>query len=258
MMPREDRRFARSRYLLRTSTRLGVEPLVTGHPTIYAEGGNLQVGDRFRFASTPVPSHLVAGEGATLQIGDDVRIGCGAAIAAHMQVSIGSGTRIGPFVIIMDTNFHGSAGDMSIQHDCRPVSIGKNCLIGTRVTITRGAVIGDGAEILAGSVVASTIPPGVCAAGAPARIIGKAHDPASRWDGLAAAMPQLLMQVLGLKAPPDLDDSPMPAGCWNDERWRQLLSAVEERIGVSLNLGFNPEMTSFQQLVAGVHAALAK
>ena len=57
------------------------------------------------------------------------------------------------------------------------------------MTITRGASIGDGAEILAGSVVSSAIPPGVCAAGARARIIGRAGEAASRWDGAAAAIP---------------------------------------------------------------------
>jgi Acetyltransferase (isoleucine patch superfamily) len=85
-------------------------------------------------------------------------VGGGAAIAAFQQVSIGDGTRIGPYVIIMDTNFHGSPGDQSVQHDTRPVTIGAGCRIGSRVTITRGGSIGDGAEILAGSVVSSAIP----------------------------------------------------------------------------------------------------
>ncbi len=78
----------------------------------------------FHLASRPVPSHLVAGPGAILHIGNDVSIGCGAAIAAIQHVHIGDGTRIGPFVIIMDTNFHGAPGDQSLQHDCRPVTIG--------------------------------------------------------------------------------------------------------------------------------------
>jgi acetyltransferase-like isoleucine patch superfamily enzyme len=116
-----------------------------------------------------------------LEIGPDVWIGHGAAIAAFELVRIGEGTHIGPFVIIMDTNFHGTPGDQSVRHDCRPIVIGKHCRIGSRVTITRGASIGDGAEILAGSVVSSAIPPGVCAGGARARVFGRAGDAASRW-----------------------------------------------------------------------------
>src|SRR6185369_13751150 len=124
------------------------------------------------------------------------------------HVRIGAGTRIGPFVIVMDTNFHGAGGDQSLQHDCRPVHIGDGCRIGSRVTITRGVTIGDGAEILAGSVVSAAIPGGVCAAGARARIIGAAGDPASRWESAAAALPDILMESLGLEFPPDLDGRP--------------------------------------------------
>jgi maltose O-acetyltransferase len=101
-----------------------------------------------------------------------VRIGYGAAIAAFQEIRIDDGTEIGPFVVIMDTNFH-APGDQSVQHDCRPISIGKGCKIGSRVTITRGVSIGDGAEILAGSVVSSSIPSGVRAGGARARILDR-------------------------------------------------------------------------------------
>jgi acetyltransferase-like isoleucine patch superfamily enzyme len=157
-----------------------------GKPTI-TSAGELRIGDRFHLASRPIPSHIAVSANAVLHIGNDVSIGCGAAIASAERVTIGDGTRIGPFAIIMDTNFH-SPGDQSIQHDTRPIVIGAGCSIGTRVTITRGATIGDGAEILAGSVVSSAIPPGVCAAGARARIIGRAGDLASRWESAAAAL----------------------------------------------------------------------
>ena len=125
---------------------------------------------------------------ATLEIGDDVSIAHGAAISAYEHVQIGDGTCFGPFVLIMDTNFHSATGDHSVLHETRPVVIGKDCRIGSAVTITRGAVIGDGAEILAGSVVSSTIPSGVCAGGVRARVLGRAGDPECRWDGAAALL----------------------------------------------------------------------
>jgi acetyltransferase-like isoleucine patch superfamily enzyme len=147
--------------------------------------GRIRIGDDFRLASQPVASHLVAGVGAVLEIGHAVSIGHGAAIAAFEHVQIGDGTRIGPFVVIMDTNFHGAPGEQAVVHDCRPVVIGSHCRIGSRVTITRGATIGDGAEILSGSVVTSAIPPGMCAAGARARVIGPAGQSRS-WSRLDA------------------------------------------------------------------------
>ncbi|MEJ0099059.1 MAG: acyltransferase [Pseudomonadota bacterium] len=212
---------------------VGVAPQLVGRPTITGDGdGKLRIGDRFRLASRPVPSHMVAGPGATLQVGDDVSIGHGAAIAAHERIQIGDGTRIGPFVIIMDTNFH-SAGDQSLQHDCQPVTIGAGCRIGSRVTITRGVTIGDGAEILAGSVVSSAIPAGVCAAGARARVIGRAGEMASRWESPAARLPELLMVSLGLKSPPDLDGTPIPAQLWTDAQVPRLLQAIEDEIGIA-------------------------
>ena len=168
--------------------RVGSDPRLDGRPTIKAYGGHIRIGDRFRFASRPVASHLIAGPHGILEIGNDVSIAYGAAIAAFERVDIGPGTRIGPFVIVMDTNFHGAAGDQSVQHDCRPVTIGARCRIGSRVTITRGASIGDESEILAGSVVTSAIPAGVCAGGARARILGRAGEGAASWARLSEAL----------------------------------------------------------------------
>jgi acetyltransferase-like isoleucine patch superfamily enzyme len=204
-------------------------------PSIESDGGQLRIGNRFRLASVPVPSHLAAGPGAILDIGNDVLIGHGAAIAAHQQIRIGNGTRIGPFVIIMDSNFHGSAGDHSVQHDCRPVMIGHGCRIGSRVTITRGVTIGDGAEVLAGSVVSSAVPGGVCVAGGRARIIGLAGALASRWESPATELPEILMASLGLDSPPDLDDSPMATNPSINARMPNMFKAIEARLGVALD-----------------------
>jgi acetyltransferase-like isoleucine patch superfamily enzyme len=247
----------RSRYWLRMCQTVGQEPWLAGRPTIKADAGQVRIGDRFRLASRPVPSHLVAGPGAVLDIGDDVSIGAGAAIASFEQVRIGHGTRIGPYVIIMDTNFHGSPGDQSVQHDCRPVTIGHGCRIGSRVTITRGGSIGDGAEILAGSVVSSAIPEGVCAGGARARIIGKAGDMASRWDSAAAALPDLLMTTLDLESPPDLDDEPLPAHVWSEDRVRNLLVALEHRLGVSVSDAAVREACTFAGVAVAVQNVLS-
>lgn len=247
---------ARARRWLRACASVGEQPYLVGKPTISARGGQLHIGNRFRLGSRPVASHLVAGPGAVLHIGNDVSIGYGAAVAALQHVHIGDGTRIGPFVIIMDTNFHGGPGDQSIQHDCRPVMIGDGCRIGSRVTITRGSTIGDGAEILAGSVVSSAIPPGVCAAGGRARIIGRAGDVTSRWDSAAAVLPEMLMASLDLKSPPDLNGSPIPMHLWTDARMQGVLSAIEDRLGVVLDRATAREIESFADLAAAVQDAI--
>lgn len=241
---------------LPTCAQVGEEPYLVGKPTIKASGGQMRIGNRFRLASRPVASHLIAGPGALLDVGNDVSIGCGAAIAAFQSIHIGDGTRIGPYAIIMDTNFHGTAGDQSILHDCRPVTIGDGCRIGSRVTITRGATIGDGAEILAGSVVSAAIPPGVCAAGGRARIIGLAGDLASRWDSAAAALPDMLMESLGLEWPPDLDSNPIPTHLWTNARMPDVLSAIEGRFDVVLDHDAARELKTFADLAVIVQQAI--
>jgi NDP-sugar pyrophosphorylase family protein len=205
-----------------------------------------------------VASHLVSGPGATLEIGDDVTIGCGAAIAAFEAVSIGDGTRIGPYVIIMDTNFHSSSGGQSLQHDCLPVVVGKGCRIGSRVTITRGVAIGDGAEILAGSVVTTSIPAGACAAGARARIIGRAGEIQSRWYGPAIALPEVLASPLGLGSPPDLDASEPARGYWSEARVRDVIAAVKARLAMDLDPALFGPATTLADIARAVQLASAK
>jgi acetyltransferase-like isoleucine patch superfamily enzyme len=131
------------------------------------------LGDRFRLTSLPVGSHMVSGPEGTLEIGDDVSIAYGAAIAAYKQIRIGNGTRVGPFVIIMDTDFH-VIGDQAQRHDkATPIAIGSGVRIGSRVTILRGSVIHDDASIAAGSVVTGVVPRGARAGGVPAVVLPK-------------------------------------------------------------------------------------
>jgi len=244
-----------ARHWLRGCTQLGSNPRLAGKPTIHVDHGQLHIGRRFFLASRPVASHLVAGPGALLRIGDDVSIGCGAAIAAYERVQIGDGTSIGPYAIIMDTNFHGSAGSQSVQHDCQPVIIGKDCRIGSRVTIVRGSVIGDGAEVLAGSVVTSAIPPGACAAGGRARVIGRAGEVTSRSYSAVTLLPDILMASLGLESPPELDERAIPAGLWINSRIQVLIDAIVERTSVGLRPDEMNRVEKFADIAAAVQRA---
>ena len=175
--------------------------------------------------------------------------------AEHVLQERADGVSFG-FGFIYDTNFHGAPSNKSVQHDCRPVTIGHGCRIGSRVTITRGVSIGDGAEILAGSVVSSVIPPGVCAAGGRARIIGRAGDMASRWESAAASLPDVLMAALGLDFPPDLDGTLMPPHVWTGDRAQSLLKAIEDRFRVSLDTTAIRQTRTFADVASAVQRAL--
>lgn len=144
----------------------GGEPELRGQVFVQS-AGELQIGRRVVVGGAPAPSHLVTGPGGILRIGDDVVIGHGAAISSQALVDIGDGARFGHFVIVMDSDFHVPGSDAVPTP--QPVVIGRGAVIGHRVTIMPGARIGDGARIIAGSVVAGKIPDGVTARGFPAR-----------------------------------------------------------------------------------------
>jgi len=172
-------------------------------------------------------------------------------------VRIGNGTSIGPYVLLMDTNFHGKTGDQTVQHDTRPVIIGRSCRIGSRVTITRGANIGDGAEILAGSVVSSAIPAGACAGGARARVLGRAGDTACRWDGAAGVLPELIAETLDLSAVPEVD-ADLSTLAWNERSLCTLVAAIERRLGVSIDGDLVRGTADLRDLAAIVEGARRK
>ena len=256
MSLRERVEAARIAWWLRACAHVGKEPHLQGKPSVYGSPGPIHIGDHVRLSSRPVASHLVAGPNGVLDIGDDVSIAHGAAIAAFERVRIGEGTCIGPFVVIMDTNFHGATGDQSVQHDCRPVIIGRDCRIGSRVTITRGATIGDGAEILAGSVVSSAIPAGACAGGARARVFGRAGEASSRWDGAAAALPELVSEVFALDAIPDLESDLSSFLAWSDERsGRRLVAVLQSHFCITLETSAVLNMRHLADIATAVEQA---
>jgi acetyltransferase-like isoleucine patch superfamily enzyme len=158
-----------SRLLLGAADAVGASPVVRGHPMIQ-NLGVMRIGDRFRLCSSPEESHLVTQPRARLEIGDDVSIGSGAAIAAEEHVRIGDRVSIGDVVMIMDTNFHGTDDFMSAS-ETSPVVIEDDVVIGSQVTILKGSRIGRGARIAPGSVVAGVIPAGALAGGVLARVL---------------------------------------------------------------------------------------
>lgn len=111
-----------------------------------------------------------------IQIGNHVWIGELFYAKGEGGITIGSGTIISRNVEIWTANHNYDAEDlMSIPYDRRfirkPVTIGENVWIGSRVIILPGVTIGEGAVIGAGTVVSKDIPPCAVAAGNPVRVI---------------------------------------------------------------------------------------
>jgi acetyltransferase-like isoleucine patch superfamily enzyme/acyl carrier protein len=214
---------------LRAFRRIGVGARLEGGADI-GGGGEITAGDRFLLVSHPVRSHIFASPGAVISIGDDVQIGYGAAIAAQQAVAIGDNAVLGPYVVIMDNDFH-RVGKRNEAGESAPVRIGSNVQIGARVTILRGSMIGDDVRIMSGSMVSGVVPSGVTIGGVPARVI-VAGGAAER---KSIDVAQLVQSVLGLSEPPYSDQGPAEIAAWDSLGSLRLLLAIEETYGVRID-----------------------
>ncbi len=167
---------ALSGMMLRLSTRarlsawssLGDDANITGSPVI-ENRGRIDIGSRFSFSSHPRISHIVTARSGRVIIGNDVSIGCGAAITSEAEISIGNGVHIGRNVMVLDTDFH-EVSNMHSRGVAQPIVIERGVRIEDDVIVLKGSRIGEGARIGEGSVVSGVIPAGAFATGVLARI----------------------------------------------------------------------------------------
>jgi acetyltransferase-like isoleucine patch superfamily enzyme len=164
------------------STCAGVSgsPLVL-QPVLYLGDGTIAIGDDVEFGWPTSPlfytgyCHLEASSaGASIELGDRVQINNNAFIKSDgAGIRIGADGLFGSGVEILDSDFHELHPDhrRGGQPRMAPVDIDTNVFVGNGVRILKGVTIGANAVIGAGSVVTTSIPEGVIAAGNPARVI---------------------------------------------------------------------------------------
>jgi acetyltransferase-like isoleucine patch superfamily enzyme len=110
-----------------------------------------------------------------------VSIGAGCFLNLHTMIASQDEVTIGDHTMFAN---HCFVSDSSHRYDDRtmpvtwqgftskgPTRIGSNCWFGVGCVITSGVTIGDRCVVGANSVVTRDLPPGVIAAGAPAKII---------------------------------------------------------------------------------------
>jgi maltose O-acetyltransferase len=122
-----------------------------------------------------VKQHAYFGDGHTLRIGNRAQLGTNSRI--DQEVTIGDDVLMGPDVVIMTGGHEFESADIPVnlqgETARKPVCIGRDVWIGTRVIILPGVSIGDGCVIGAGSVVTKSLPPMSVAVGVPAKAIRK-------------------------------------------------------------------------------------
>lgn len=89
---------------------------------------------------------------------------------AH-EVTIGDGTGVGGHCLLF-THGYWLNWFQGYPRQLAPIRLGKDVWLPWRVFVMPGATIGDGTVIGANSLVQGTIPPGVLAAGSPAKVVG--------------------------------------------------------------------------------------
>lgn len=110
---------------------------------------------------------------AKITIGEGNAFSNNISIMANEQITIGNRCQIGDMVAIYDCDFHeiNPATRNRSAGLTKPVSIGNNVWLGSRIVVLKGVSIGDNSVIAAASVVTKSIPANCIAAGNPARVI---------------------------------------------------------------------------------------
>lgn len=161
---------ATARVYLRAADTLGPHARTLGRPRIQ-NLGRLEIGAPALLRSINVPVELGTGPDGTLRIGDGVRLNYGVSIYAERAVTIGHHVRIGPYVMIVDTDFHEHLARDQRQPGL-PVVIEDDVLIGAKASVLKGVRIGRGAIVGVAAVVTRDVEPFSIVAGVPAKVVG--------------------------------------------------------------------------------------
>jgi maltose O-acetyltransferase len=152
-----------------------LQPLLLLGPGRIVLGRDVMFGWQTSFGFHRGYCHLEASTTeALIEIGDGAEINNDAMIKSEgAGISIGPGALLGSQVCIYDSDFHelDSRRRRGGQPAIAPVELGPNVFIGDRALILKGVTIGEHSVVGAGSVVTSSIPAGVIAAGNPATVI---------------------------------------------------------------------------------------
>ncbi len=110
---------------------------------------------------------------ARIEIGSHTATSNNVTLIANDLIEIGENCLIGDLVSIVDSDFH--AIDLNMRKksngETKPVFIGDNVWLGSRVMVFKGVSIGENSVIAAGSIVSKSIPGNVVAGGIPAKVI---------------------------------------------------------------------------------------
>lgn len=163
-----------ARLHLRRVDVVGAHARTNGRPRIDNQG-RMEIGAHVLLRSVNVPVELVAEPGATLIIGDGCRLNYGVSVGATAHVALGAHVRVGPYVMITDSDFH-DLHQRAVRPPSAPVIIEDHVWIGAKASVLKGVRIGRGAVVATGAVVTRDVPPFTIVAGVPAAPVGRVDE----------------------------------------------------------------------------------
>ena len=130
--------------------------------------GQMRIGNNTILRSVNVPVELCTAEGAELHIGEQCSLNYGVSIGATGSIIIGDRVRLGPYVMVVDTDFHHPLrrGERPAP---RPVVIEDDVWVGAKASIMPGVRLGRGAIVGTAAVVTKDVAAFTVVAGVPAR-----------------------------------------------------------------------------------------
>ena len=133
---------------------------INNHFIVYPKIKNFILGDHVSLRNY---IHIIVQNGAILEIGNNVFLNNQCSITCLDKISIGENTLFGENVKLYDHNhsYQRNENNLKISHSeftTAPISIGKNCWVGSNVVVLKGVEIGDNCIIGAGCVIHKNIP----------------------------------------------------------------------------------------------------
>lgn len=159
----------RTGLMLRRCRHVGPGARALGSIWVHGDGCMI-VGANVVLDGRRAPIELHAAAGALIELGDDVTVQGGTSIEAVESIRIGAGSALGPFVKIMDNNFHPLRGDRNQRPPSREVRLEDHVRVGESAVILPGAHVQAGACIGAHTVISKRVPRGAFVQGNPPRL----------------------------------------------------------------------------------------
>lgn len=139
---------------------------------------HIRLGDNCRISGqTTISGRAAAPQAPLLEVGNNVDIGWMTTVAVGHRVEIGNNVRIAGRGFLAGYPGHPldagarAAGLPETDEQVGDIVLEDDVWLATGVSVMAGVCVGKGSVVAAGSVVTRDIPPGVLAAGVPARVI---------------------------------------------------------------------------------------